>query len=72
MDDVLVEDETGDNDKIEFFFDVMDDVLHFDETGDNDKVELFFDADASGGMTGDEYNEEFGADYGPPASWWHR
>ena len=59
-----------DADNIYFFFDVIDDVLHFDETGDNDKVELIFDADASGGMTADEYNEDFGADYGPPASWW--
>jgi hypothetical protein len=59
-----------DNTNVYFFFEVMDDIIYVDETGDNDKVELFFDADASGGITQEEYETDFATDFGPWGSWW--
>lgn len=59
-----------DADGLYFFFTVYDDILFQDATGDNDKVELFFDADASGGVTQEEYNELYAAEYGPAGGWW--
>jgi hypothetical protein len=56
-----------DADNFYFFFDVVDDTLYMDpNSGDNDKIELFFDADASGGLTREEYE----ATYGSAPGWW--
>jgi hypothetical protein len=60
-----------DKNNIYFFFDVVDDLLYVEEEGDaDDRIELFFDADASGGLTREEYEMDYAADYGAVESWW--
>jgi hypothetical protein len=58
---------TWDPNNLYFFFNVIDDTLYMDpNSGDNDKIELFFDADASGGLTKEDYEATYGASQG----WW--
>jgi len=58
-----------DAENLYFFFGVIDDVIWSDGDED-DRIELFFDADASGGITQEEYELDYAADYGAFASWW--
>ena len=60
-----------DDDKIYVLVTVADNILVTDEAGEKeDKVELMFDADGSDGVTKEEYNELFAAEYGAAQDWW--